>query len=102
MGRRQRRLEECEKKILSIIRDKLTVDVRREDIEAVHRLGRKQEKDTPREIIVRFVSRRVRDSVIRARRNLSMSGIVIVEDPHAYSLLWTVKDDTLVCKEAWL
>ena len=36
--------EEYEKKILSIIRDKLTVDVRREDIEAVHRLGRKQRK----------------------------------------------------------
>ena len=31
--------------ILSIIRDRLKVDVRKEDIEAVHRLGRKQQKD---------------------------------------------------------
>ena len=88
---------------MSIIRDRLKVDVRKEEIEAVHRLGRKQQKDTPKGIIVRFVSRRVRDSVIRARRNLRQSRIVIVEDltPHAYSLLWTVKDDTSVCKEAW-
>ena len=45
----------------------------------------------------------MRDSVIRARRNLRQSRIVIVEDltPHAYSLLWTVKDDTSACKEAW-
>ena len=71
-------------------------------MEAVHRLGRKQRKDAPRGIIARFVSRSVRDSVIRARRNLRQSGIVIVEDltPRAYSLLWTVKDDTSVCKEA--
>ena len=66
-------------------------------------MGRKQQKDTLRGIIVRFVSRRVRDSVIRARRNLRISGIVTVEDltPRAYSLLRTVKDDTSACKEAW-
>ena len=45
----------------------------------------------------------MRDSVIRARRNLRISGIVTVEDltPRAYSLLRTVKDDTSACKEAW-
>ena len=32
-------LEECEKKNLSIIRDRLKVDVRKEDIEANHRFG---------------------------------------------------------------
>ena len=72
--------EKCEKKILSIIRDRLRVDVMRGDIEAVHRLGRKQQKNTPRGIIVRFVSRRVRGSVIGARKNWVKSGIVIVED----------------------
>ena len=95
--------KECEKKILFIIRDRLKVDVRKEEIEAVHRFGRKQQKDTPSGIIVRFVPWRVDDSVIRAHRNLRKSGIATVEDltPRAYSLLWTVKDDTSVCKEAW-
>ena len=41
MGRRQieKTPEKCEN-ILSIIRDRLKVDVRKEDIEAVHHLGR--------------------------------------------------------------
>ena len=80
---------ECEKKILSLICDRLKVDIRKEDMEAVHRLGRKQQKDTPSGIIVRFVPWRVDDSVIRAHRNLRKSGIATVEDltPRAYSLL---------------
>ena len=49
------------------------------------------------------MSRRLRDSVIQARRNLRKSGIVIAEDltPRAYSLLRTVKDDTSGGREAW-
>ena len=52
--------EECEEKVLSLFRDKLQLNIKKEDTETVHRLGRKQQKGTPRGIIVRFVSRRVK------------------------------------------
>ena len=79
---------ECEKEILSIIGETLRTDVTREDIEAVHRLRRKQDTATQRGKIARFVTQGVHDSVIRAPRNLPKSGIVIVEDltPRAFAL----------------
>ena len=51
-------LEECEVKVLSLFRDKLQLNIKKEDIEAVHQLGRKQQMGTPCGIIVHFVSRR--------------------------------------------
>ena len=49
------------------------------------------------------MTQEVHDSVIRAPRDLGKSGIAIVEDltPRTCTVLWTVKDDTSVCKEAW-
>ena len=105
---------ECEKKVLQLFREKLKVKVELADIEAVHRLGGKkpasrpgpstqQQQRQPRGIIVRFVSRRVRDSVLYARRELRGTRKLIVEDltPRAYSLLCKVRDDTAVCQQAW-
>ena len=65
----------------------------------MHRLERKQQKGTPRGIIVRFVSRRNRDLVIYSRKKLRGIGIFIAEDlsPRRYALLCNVK----VCKLAW-
>ena len=96
--------EQCEKKVLSLLRSKLKLDIRLEDMEVAHRLGRRQpDRQTPRGIIVRFLSRRAREAVIRARRNLRGTRTVIVEDltPRAYTLLCRVKDDREVCREAW-
>ena len=115
--------EECEGRVLKLFRDKLKVKVERGDIEALHRLGtrkpqpqrrtpgsspgsstqQQQQQGAPRGIIVRFVSRRVRDSVLYARRLLRGTRALIVEDltPRTYSLLCKVREDTAVCKQAW-
>ena len=74
--------EACERKVLQIFNKKLKVKVDPADIEAVHRLGGRkteprhagastqQQQRQPRGIIVRFVNRRLRDSVLYARREL--------------------------------
>ena len=107
--------EECEQKVLKLFKEKLKVNVSRADIEAVHRLGstrtgsstqqqqQQRQPRQPRGIIVRFISRRVRDSVLYARRKLQGTRMLIVEDltPRAYSLLCKVRDDTTICAQAW-
>lgn len=101
--------QQCEEKVLSLINKKLKLNVRSEDIEAVHRLGQRRSSNPSsstskkRGIIVRFISRRVRDAVLYARRDLKGTNIVFVEDltPRAYSLLTSVKSDTAVCQQAW-
>ena len=104
--------QQCEEKALSLITNKLKVMVKPEDIEAVHRVGAREQRpggassgarNTGRAIIMRFVSRRIRDAVLYARKKLKGSGTVIVEDltPRAYSLLCSVKSDTSVCQQAW-
>ena len=103
-GVKEERGEDCEAKVLNIVHDKLKVDLKKENIEAVHRLGAKKEnQQTSRGIIVRFVSRRNRDSVFYAKRNLRDTGIVIAEDltKKQYSLLNIVKDNMDLCKQAW-
>ena len=79
--------EECERRVLSLFSDKLKLDVRREDTEAVHHLRKRLKRETPSGIIVRFVSRRARNSVISARgqKGLRDSGVVLVEDLASYS-----------------
>ena len=56
-----------------------------------------------RAAIVRFVSRKVRDSVLLTRKSLKGTRTVIVEDltPRAYSLFSNVKADKEVCQQAW-
>lgn len=101
---REEKVEECEEKIVKVCVEKLKVPIKKEDIAAVHRLGKRdKDREGSRAVIVRFVSRRVRDSVIRERRRLSKTGIVIVEDltPHRHALLQAVKNDDQVCSQAW-
>ena len=95
--------QQCEEKVVKLINDKLKVPVSRKDIEACHRTGVKRtDSQTQRCVIVRFLSRKIRDAVLTARRNLKGSKTVIVEDltPKAYSLLCQVKDDKTVCDQA--
>lgn len=69
---------------LKLFNKELGVAVRKEDIEALHRTGRKKEGDAgksrPRQIIVRFTNRRLRDRVIGERKKLKNKGYSISED----------------------
>lgn len=105
----------CERKILDIIHNKLELkDVTASDIEAAHRLnsqnsataggnaGAAAQRPPTRSIIVRFVSRKTRDSVLYNRRKLKNSGITMVEDltKTNFQLYTKVKEDEL-CNKAW-
>jgi hypothetical protein len=95
--------ENCEEKVVKLFKDKMSLNIAEKDIEACHRLGkRKPGVNTPRGIIVRFVSRKDRDAVLYSRRKLAKSGKVIVEDltPDNYALYCKVKEDPL-CVQAW-
>lgn len=86
-------------------------------IEAIHRQGTRPrrgrrgdsqqspdgDRARPRAVMVRFVSRRVRDEVLAARRRLKGTSTVIVEDltPKAYQLLGRVREDKDICQQAW-
>lgn len=105
--------QQCEDKVLALFRNQLKVNVSRDDIEAVHRVGQRRPEPSssssgssdfkPRGIIVRFISRRVRDNVLYSRKKLKGSRLVLVEDlsPRMYSLMSTVRSDTEVCVQAW-
>lgn len=95
--------EACERKVLQMFRSQLNLDIQEEGIEAAHRLGRRRtDSNTPRGIIVRFISRKVRDNVLYNRRKLKKTRTVIVEDltPSNYQLLCKVKDDP-ICSQSW-
>lgn len=87
--------------VKNLMVNKLKVKVTTNDIEAVHRVG-KRSATTPRGIIVRFVNRRKRDEVVKARRVLKGTGTVVTDDltQQNYRTLAVVKDDEL-CAEAW-
>ena len=60
--------ETSEDKVLAIIRDKLELrHVKSKDIEIAHRIGKRNQKGA-RAIIVRFVSRKVKNEVFRSRK----------------------------------
>lgn len=72
--------EESEKKALTVFHDKLGLrNINADHIEAAHRVGVKQ-AGRIRPLLVRFLSRKTKFDVIKNRRKLKNSGIVIVED----------------------
>lgn len=81
--------DQCEDAVLKLFHDKLGLrNIQKKDLDAVHRLGRREKREgtmPPRGVIVRFMSRKVRDEVIKNRKNLKASqntrgSPVIVED----------------------
>ena len=70
---------QCEQKVLSLLRNKLAVNLKPNDIEASHRLG-KFMKEGNRPTIVRFVSRKHKDECISNRYKLKGHSEVLVED----------------------
>ena len=78
-GSRERDAE-CEDMVLQMIHGNLGLQhISRQHISVAHRVG-KFNKGYRRQVIVRFVSRRHRNEVLRARRKLKGTGIGIVED----------------------
>ena len=99
---------QCEDTVLQLFHDKLQLrHIKKQDLDAEHRLGRKTEGTRPtRGEIVRFVSRRVRDEVTSNRRKLKQKkkgkSVVIVEDlrkrnNHPYS----VARDNPMTRSCW-
>ena len=71
--------EKSEKKVIDVIGEHLNLDV---NIERAHRLGKKNGKTGPRNIVAKFSSWKDRDMVFRNRRNpeLERAGVRIRED----------------------
>lgn len=96
---------QCEDSVLKVFHDKMNLrHIRKQDLDAVHRLGVKK-AGTTRGIIVRFVSRKTRDEVIANRRKLKKKdgkSVVIVEDltKRNYHLYNVARDDPVV-KLCW-
>lgn len=65
--------------VVKVFKNKLDLNIAPEDVDTAHRLGQFRE-DGNRPIIVKFVSREVKHSVIKSRRKLKGSAIVIRED----------------------
>lgn len=78
-GVQETKQEDCEKKVLRVLKDKLQLDVLPEQIERCHRAGRFSE-NKPRSIIVKFISYKDRETVFKSKRLLKNTGIVIAED----------------------
>nr|KAG5708209.1 hypothetical protein BaRGS_021143 [Batillaria attramentaria] len=109
--------QQCEEKVLRIINEKLELKgIKSADVDAIHRLGKKpkprraeqnhsdSDSDTesrPRAIIVRFVSRKCTQDVLRNRRKLRGTKISIAEDlsRDRYRLLRQVKEKEV--DDAW-
>nr|KAG5691870.1 hypothetical protein BaRGS_033474 [Batillaria attramentaria] len=110
-------VQQCEEKVLRIINEKLELKgIKSADVDAIHRLGKKpkprraeqnhsdSDSDTesrPRAIIVRFVSRKCTQDVLRNRRKLRGTKISIAEDlaRDRYRLLRQVKEKEV--DDAW-
>ena len=72
--------EDCERKFIQCIGHFLGLRVYERDIDAIHRVGRRNRNGLPRCIIVKFTWRRIRDKILRSRSSLKGSGISIAED----------------------
>ena len=66
--------------VMELARNNLQVNIEQSDIDRSHRIGRSHERGHPRDIIVKFTSYRVRDMVIKNRKKLKGTKIVIKED----------------------
>ena len=72
---------ECDQKVLQLLETKLKLNIKTEDIEAVHHLSRRETgKKTPRDIIICFIFGRIRDEVLYMAGNLRGTGIILVQD----------------------
>lgn len=77
---------------MSIIKEHLHIELKKEDIERAHRVGKNDSDGKQlRAIIIKFVSYRTRMQVFQHKKQLKRSGLVIKED-------FTKVRQTLLCK----
>jgi hypothetical protein len=73
--------EDSTEAVIQLAKEKLDVDISKFDIDRCHRLGKQDaKKNSPRPIIVRFSTYRMRSLVFRNKRLLKNTGITIKED----------------------
>ena len=79
---------QSEEKIIDLIQQKLNLPhITSDHIEACHRVGRYREgKNRP--IIVRFLSRKTKEIIIKERKKLKGSGVIIAEDLTKVNAAW--------------
>lgn len=87
--------------VIDLIADKLDIELTDLDIDRTHRVG-KPTGDSPRAILVKFVRHDIKSKVIKARRHLKGTKIVIKEDLTVQNqiLLRSVKTSE-VTSNAW-
>ena len=77
----QVRNEDCSRKIVELLRNRLGMDISAKDIDAAHRVGKPPDDwSRPRAIIVKFLRRFHKLEAIRLRKRLKNSQYVIRED----------------------
>jgi hypothetical protein len=77
------RSEDTNEIVIKLVKEKLNVQITRQDVDRSHRLGKPPidgKKNSPRPIIVRFTSYAARSSVFKEKRRLKGSGVTIRED----------------------
>ena len=95
---------QCETRAIEVLQD-AGVKLERRDISAVHRAGR--EKDGKQPILVKFVSRKTREDVMKMKKNLQdmegYDGVFITDDltPMRRTLLWYIKKHVAGVDKAW-
>lgn len=74
--------------ITEFFKDKLEVDIAVEDIDRVHRIGKRQQENAnkPRAVIVKFTNYKARSLVWRNKSKLKGSQFIILEDLTKYNL----------------
>ena len=78
--------EDCERVFVDLYKQRLKLDVPRGEICRAHRIGRvTNDPRRPRPIIVKLIRHNIESAVIRQRRELKGTRIVIREDLTAYS-----------------
>lgn len=78
-GVKEEENEDTDKQAIEVAH-KIGVDLQLCDIDRSHRIGRRENSDRPRPIIVKFTSYRKRSEVFRSKRRLRSTGVVIHED----------------------
>lgn len=98
--------EHLEEKVITLIKDKLDVEVEPEEIDVIHRVGKKERSTRnmkPRAVIVKFSSNKAKMKVLMKRKHLKGRGITIAEDmaPDLAKRLKELNNKTSV-ERAWL
>ncbi|CAG9764519.1 unnamed protein product [Ceutorhynchus assimilis] len=80
-GIKEKNNSDISTEIISIIQNRINIDVSKSDLDYCYRLGQKSEASTnkTRPVVVRFVNRWLRDDIFNLKKNLKGSGIVINE-----------------------